>query len=208
MSIPRPTKRQKIADLICEDIKHWIVMEKLKPGDRLPNEKALMEGYECAKGTIREALRVLEIEGLIRLETDPGGGAIIHEVTIDPASRALRNYLHFQHVDSSQVYQLRRRVEVEIADLVVGRLDAFTVKDRARVRELMHKHVCDAEHHMSALESEMANQFLASPDSLTNTAHKEDIAILKITTITDDLHVSRNKPNAPNRDEPSIKNEE
>jgi len=254
VSIPRPTKRLKIADLICEDIKHWIVMEKLEPGDRLPNEKALMERYECAKGTIREALRVLEIEGLIRLKTGPGGGAIIHEVTTDPASRALRNFLHFQHVDGSQVYQLRRLVEVEIADSVVGRLDestmtrlkeniercrrphedelsqrqhrmlelefhnllaeccpnpllrfisqflndllrdlvvikkaykperhafdeaniryhialldAFTAKDRARVRELMHEHMCDAERHMSALEGEMANQFLVSPNSL------------------------------------------
>lgn len=254
MSIPRTTKRQKIADLICEDIKHWIVMENLEPGDRLPNEKALMERYECAKGTIREALRVLEVEGLIKLKTGPGGGAIIHEVTIDPASRALRNFLHFQHVDGSQVYQLRRLVEVEIAGSVVGRLDeaamrrlreniaqcqrphddepsqrqhrmlelefhnvlaeycpnpllrfvsqflndllrdlvvikkaykperhafdeaniryhialldAFEVQDRARVRELMHEHMCDAEHHMSALEGEMANQFLVSPDSL------------------------------------------
>lgn len=254
MSIPRTTKRQKIADLICEDIKHWIVMENLEPGDRLPNEKALMERYECAKGTIREALRVLEVEGLIKLKTGPGGGAIIHEVTIDPASRALRNFLHFQHVDGSQVYQLRRLVEVEIADSVIDHLDeaamsrlrenieqcqrphddersqrqhrmlelefhnvlaeycpnpllrfvsqflndllrdlvvikkaykperhafdeanisyhialleAFTAKDRARVRELMHEHMCDAEHHMSALEGEMANQFLVSPDAL------------------------------------------
>lgn len=254
MSTPRTTKRQKIADLICEDIKHWIVMENLEPGDRLPNEKALMERYECAKGTIREALHVLEVEGLIKLKTGPGGGAIIHEVTIDPASRALRNFLHFQHVDGSQVYQLRRLVEVEIADSVIDHLDeaaicrlrrnieqcqrphedersqrqhrmlelefhnvlaqycpnpllrfvsqflndllrdlvvikkaykperhafdeaniryhialleAFTAKDRARVRELMHEHMCDAEHHMSALEGEMANQFLVSPDAL------------------------------------------
>ena len=58
-----PQRRQKLADLICEDIKQKIVMENLSPGDRLPNEKALMERYECAKGTIREALRVLEKVG-------------------------------------------------------------------------------------------------------------------------------------------------
>ena len=254
MSIPRPTKRQKLADLICEDIKHGIVMENLAPGDRLPNEKALMERYECAKGTIREALRVLEVEGLVKLKTGPGGGAIIQEVTIEPASNALRNFLHFQNIDGSQVYQLRRMVEVEIADSVIDELDdtamrrlrenieqcqhphndelsqrqhrilelefhnvlaeycrnpllrfishflndllrdlvvikkaykpdrhvfdeaniryhialldAFERKDRKRVRELMHEHMCDAEYHMSALEGEMAKQFLVSPDSL------------------------------------------
>ncbi|WP_087718426.1 FadR/GntR family transcriptional regulator [Salinicola salarius] len=116
-------KRQKIADLICEDVKRWIVRENLKPGDRLPNEKALMERYECAKATIREALHALEVEGLVILKTGPGGGAIINEATSEPVSRALRNFLHFQRVDGSQVYQLRRVVEVEIASSVVGRLN-------------------------------------------------------------------------------------
>ncbi|MCA0916076.1 FCD domain-containing protein [Halomonas denitrificans] len=249
-----PQRRQKLADLICEDIKQKIVMENLSPGDRLPNEKALMERYECAKGTIREALRVLEVEGLVVLKTGPGGGAIIREVTIDPACRALRNFLHFQHVDGSQVYQLRRMVEVEVAvaamdhldeagrerlrdnivhcqrphedelsqrqhrmlelefhnilaeycpnpllrfmstflndllrDLVVIKkayrperhafdesniryhialMEAFDNGDREAVRRLMFEHMCDAEHHMSALEGEMANQFLVSPEVL------------------------------------------
>ena len=75
-------KRQKIADLICEDVKRWIVRENLKPGDRLPNEKALMERYECAKATIREALHALEVEGLVILKTGPGGGAIINAASV------------------------------------------------------------------------------------------------------------------------------
>ncbi|MDW5377251.1 FCD domain-containing protein [Halomonas sp. HP20-15] len=259
MPTPRTAKRQKIADLICEDIKHWIVTEGLQPGDRLPNEKALMERYECAKGTIREALRVLEVEGLVQMKTGPSGGAVIREVTIDPACRALRNFLHFQHVDGSQVYQLRRLVEVEIADSVVECLDAagfarlrtniaqcqrphddelsqrqhrmlelefhnvlaeycpnpllrfvsqflndllrdlvvikkaykperhafdeaniryhialveaFEAQDREQVRQLMHDHMCDAEHHMAALEAEVVDQFLVLPETLKEAAN-------------------------------------
>jgi GntR family transcriptional repressor for pyruvate dehydrogenase complex len=127
MTAVRRTKRQKLADLVAEDLKRRIVMEKLEPGKMLPNEKALIAEYGCAKATIREALRVLEIEGLVQIKTGPGGGAVICEVTIDPACRALRNFLHFQRVDGSQVYQLRRVVEVEIADSVAGHLDETAI---------------------------------------------------------------------------------
>lgn len=128
MTLQRPTKRQKLADLIAEDLKRRIVLDALEPGELLPNEKALREEYGCAKATIREALLVLEFEGLVKLKTGPKGGAVISEVTIDPACRALRNYLHFQRVDGSQVYQLRRIVEVEIAASVIGRLDEDTLE--------------------------------------------------------------------------------
>ncbi len=132
MAPPHPARRQKLADLIAEDLKRRIVLDKLGPGDGLPNEKALIDEYGCAKATLREALRILEFEGLIRLKTGPKGGAVISEVTIEPACRALRNFLHFQRVDGSQVYQLRRLVEIEVAASVVGRLDEATF---ARLRE-------------------------------------------------------------------------
>lgn len=132
MSLKRKATRQKLSDVIAEDLKRLIILENLGPSDLLPNEKALIETYGCAKATIREALRVLEVEGLVVLKTGPGGGAVIREVTIDPACRALRNFLHFQRVDGGQVYQLRRMIEVETAASVVGRLDEAAF---ARLRE-------------------------------------------------------------------------
>ncbi|GKW48855.1 FadR/GntR family transcriptional regulator [Halomonas sp. NCCP-2165] len=119
---PPLRRRQKLAELISEDIKRWIATEGLTEGDRLPNEKTLMELYECAKGTVREALKILEVEGLITLKTGPGGGAILHPPSMEPASRMLRNFLHFRSLDGQQVYQLRRLLEVELAVSVVGHL--------------------------------------------------------------------------------------
>ncbi|MDR5860170.1 FadR family transcriptional regulator [Halomonas eurihalina] len=119
---PSPRRRQKLAELISDDIKRWIATEGLTEGDRLPNEKTLMELYGCAKGTVREALKILEVEGLIALKTGPGGGAILRTPSMEPASRMLRNFLHFRSLDGHQVYQLRRLLEVEMAVSVVGRL--------------------------------------------------------------------------------------
>jgi DNA-binding FadR family transcriptional regulator len=115
-------KRQKLSDLIVEEVKRSIVTDQLKPGDRLPPERALMERFECSKGTAREALKALEVEGLVVTRTGPNGGAYLAAVSTEPASRALRNYLHFNHVDGEQVYQLRKIIEVEVAVSVVGHL--------------------------------------------------------------------------------------
>lgn len=119
---PAPRRRQKLAELISDDIKRWIATEGMTEGDRLPNEKTLMELYGCAKGTVREALKILEVEGLVTLKTGPGGGAILHTPSMEPASRMLRNFLHFRSLDGRQVYQLRRLLEVELAVSVVGKL--------------------------------------------------------------------------------------
>nr|WP_298249354.1 FCD domain-containing protein [uncultured Halomonas sp.] len=117
-----PRRRQKLAELISDDIKRWIATEGMTEGDRLPNEKSLTELYDCAKGTVREALKILEVEGLITLKTGPGGGAILHTPSMEPASRMLRNFLHFRSLDGHHIYQLRRLLEIELSVSVVGRL--------------------------------------------------------------------------------------
>lgn len=112
---PARRKRTKLSDVIVEDVKRSIVTEQMKPGDRLPNEKDLIDLYQCSKGTVREALKALEVEGLVCTRTGPGGGAYLVEASVEPASRALRNFLHFRHLDGAQVYQLRKVIEVELA---------------------------------------------------------------------------------------------
>jgi DNA-binding FadR family transcriptional regulator len=55
--------------MIADDLRQRIARERLKPGDRLPNERSLTEHYGCAKGTIREALTALEVAGLVKMQT-------------------------------------------------------------------------------------------------------------------------------------------
>ena len=59
---------------VAEAIKEWIVEHDLKPGDRLPREPNLIRHFGMAKGTIREAMRILDAQGLVRTRTGPGGG--------------------------------------------------------------------------------------------------------------------------------------
>ncbi|MCB1373241.1 MAG: FadR family transcriptional regulator [Rhodobacteraceae bacterium] len=114
--------RIKLSDQVAEDIRHWIARENLRTGDRLPNERALMEHYGCSKGTIREALKALEVEGLVRMLSGPNGGPEVQAASIDIVTQQFRQYLHFQKVSFRQVYELRRVIEVILATNVVGKL--------------------------------------------------------------------------------------
>ncbi|WP_027848160.1 FadR/GntR family transcriptional regulator [Marinospirillum minutulum] len=112
-------KKMKRSDQIVESVKRWVVVQDIQPGYRLPNEKALMELFECSKGTVREALKSLEVQGLVTLKTGPNGGAILAQVPFSLASQLLRNYLHFQNPTGPDIYRLRKLVEPELAALVV-----------------------------------------------------------------------------------------
>ena len=118
----RKMNRIKLSDQIAEDIRRWVANDGLRPGDRLPNERALIDRYGCSKGTIREALKALEVEGLVRIFSGPNGGPEIQVASLDIVMQQLRQYLHFQKIDFSQVYELRKSLEVTLALNIIGKL--------------------------------------------------------------------------------------
>ena len=103
-------------------IKAWIAERGMQPGDRLPGESALMAHFGMARGTIREALRVLEAQGLVRTRTGPGGGAFVGRVSEPHARALLGNYFFFEEVSIGDIYALRRALEPVLAAELAGRI--------------------------------------------------------------------------------------
>ena len=107
---------------VAEAIKSWVVEQGLQAGDRLPGEAELIERFGMAKGTIREAMRVLEAQGLIKTRTGPGGGSFVHEVSRQRAKALLGNYFYFKNLTIGDIYQLRLTLEPELASTMAGKL--------------------------------------------------------------------------------------
>src|SRR5882762_9528802 len=114
---PRPPnlRSQKRGDLVVEEIKRWIAERRLGPGDKLPKEDELQTLFGVSKGTAREALKSLEVQGLVTVSTGPAGGATIGEVPLERAFQLLQNYLFFREMDVAQIYAVRRLLEPELA---------------------------------------------------------------------------------------------
>ncbi|MEN8656762.1 MAG: GntR family transcriptional regulator, partial [Marivita sp.] len=107
---------------VAEAIKEWVVEQGLQAGDRLPGETELIDRFGMAKGTIREAMRILEAQGLIKTRTGPGGGSFVHEVSRQRAKALLGNYFYFKDLTIGDIYQLRILLEPELAAALAGKL--------------------------------------------------------------------------------------
>jgi GntR family transcriptional repressor for pyruvate dehydrogenase complex len=118
---------------VADAIKDWVVKQKLRPGDRLPSETELIARFGMAKSTIREAMRILEAQGLVETRTGPGGGSFVGEVTADRAKALLANYFYFKDLSVADIYQLRRVLEPELAASLAGRLDERQLADLEEV---------------------------------------------------------------------------
>lgn len=107
---------------VAEHLKAYIVARGLRPGDRLPSETDLMAVLGKSKGTVREAMRMLGAQGLIRTRTGPGGGAFVDDVSRDHAMTMLANFFYFRDLSVADLYQLRIQLEPDLAATLAGKI--------------------------------------------------------------------------------------
>ncbi|EIC86247.1 FadR/GntR family transcriptional regulator [Serratia sp. M24T3] len=121
-SVADPARRKR-TDEIVDEIKKTIINDNLVPGDRLPQEKDLTTRFAAGKGTVREALKSLEVQGLIRTRTGPGGGAFIESMSETRAMSLLSNYLFTRQISISDIYALRKALEPVVAVSAIENID-------------------------------------------------------------------------------------
>lgn len=129
-----PLSRRKLSDQVVDRVKYWLMSKDIKPGDRLPQEKELIEIFGVSRGTMREALKALEVQGLITIAAGRSGGAVVAEVGYDTAAGLLGNYFYFQRLSAAEIYDLRRQIEPEMAASVV---DTLSEADFGRLEHLI-----------------------------------------------------------------------
>lgn len=112
-----------------ETVMGWVTAElqsgRLAIGDHLPGERALAEALGVSRGSIREALRVLEALGTIRTSTGSGptSGTIITAAPEQALALALDMQLATRHVEHEHIYDVRLLLETwsaEHADASAG----------------------------------------------------------------------------------------
>jgi len=84
-------RKQKIYEAVAQQIENFI-LEKLQPGDKLPSERELAEMLQVSRGSIRDAIRSLELMGLV--EPRQGAGTIVRKPSesITPFAHALKRH--------------------------------------------------------------------------------------------------------------------
>ncbi len=130
-SDPARPRARKRAEQVAFGIVQNIIARGQRPGDKLPHEAEMLAEYAVSRSSLREALRLLEVQGLVTIRPGPGSGTEVGR--IDPANLAgtLVLYLMMERVNMDQLLDAGGMVEPLLADL------AARNPDRARVRALM-----------------------------------------------------------------------
>jgi GntR family transcriptional regulator, transcriptional repressor for pyruvate dehydrogenase complex len=114
-SIFNEVKYARGFESIVTQIQQAVYNGKLKAGDRLPNERELVNLFGVSRPTIREAFRVLEAEGLVEIRRGVNGGAYITEPNPDQAGKALEALIRFHGASISELVEFRGNFEAESA---------------------------------------------------------------------------------------------
>ncbi len=115
-----PVETKRASEVIYEQIKSLIVDGQFKPGDRLPSERALMDTLQRSRPTIREALRMLERAGFVRIV--PGtNGAIVQEFSLSNVEQPLETMLQTSNVSREELAEFRIHNDTLVARLAAQR---------------------------------------------------------------------------------------
>jgi GntR family transcriptional repressor for pyruvate dehydrogenase complex len=107
--------RRKTHTVVVDELRARILSGELAEGERLPVEEELTSQFGIARTTLREALRVLESQGLITIRRGRGGGPIVTHPDLAPISMVLAASLQLQGTTVADLDGARRLIEPQIA---------------------------------------------------------------------------------------------
>jgi GntR family transcriptional repressor for pyruvate dehydrogenase complex len=137
-SVTRATINIRRTEKISEVIAREIVKDSrgLPPGTMLPSEAKLLEKYQVGRASLREALRLLEVQGLIVIRPGPGGGPMIAEADSVHFGRMASLYFHLAEATYRDTMDARLILEPVVAGIVATRQDPEHIAALERYLEL------------------------------------------------------------------------
>lgn len=121
--------KPKIASRIAAELRREIVTGKLRPGDRLRNERELQEQFGISRPTLREALRMLEAESLIVITRGQHGGARVTRQDPMVLARNVGTFMQMQGVTLRDVWDARISIEPQAARLLTESGNAAAIAE-------------------------------------------------------------------------------
>lgn len=109
---------------VVDEIEAAVIAGELKPGDQLPPELELKEMFGTGRGTVREALRVLEQKGLIEIRAGAQGGAFVTRADAAKLTEHLDLLVQANSIAPENVREFREIVEPVASSMAAQRVTA------------------------------------------------------------------------------------
>jgi DNA-binding FadR family transcriptional regulator len=153
----RPISPGRISEFIVDQMRHLILDGRLTTGDRLPPERALAERFGVSRVTVRDALRTLEAQGLLKIRVGASGGAFVTAPSAAVVGKGIDNMLLLSVLGPQEVAEARLVMELGTVALAIRRA---TAEDLERLREICDRSL--AAHAQGRYDVELSSEFHAA----------------------------------------------
>ena len=144
-----PIRQSRASGEIVSQIERAVFAGELQAGDRLQSERELAEQFGVSRITVRDALRVLEARGLIRVKVGAMGGAFVADANTDRVAESISTLIRLKRMTLSELAEARTIVEAATASLAAQRADAGAVsrlqQNVERSRPMMREPITHAD---------------------------------------------------------------
>jgi GntR family transcriptional repressor for pyruvate dehydrogenase complex len=130
----------KASDALAGELREKILNGDLAVGDALPHERRLAEEKGLSRVSVRDALRVLEFEGLVRTRQGRNGGSFVSQPGDATVSRAVESYVRAARISLRDLIDVREAIEPAAAELAALRRSDADLERLERIQR-RHEHV-------------------------------------------------------------------
>ena len=116
-------RRPKLAERLARELALAISRDVLPEGHALGSEAELARRLDASRWTVREALGILESEGLISVRRGRNGGIFVAAPSDATISTAIRSYLEFIRVDVPEIIEVRRLLDEAVLERALARIE-------------------------------------------------------------------------------------
>ncbi len=122
-------QRKRLSEQVADQLKEMIVSKHYQPNEKLPVESELARHFGVSRITIRDAIRQLDIMGI--LDVRQGAGTFVREITPTAYIKTLLPMLSMDNNSLKEIFEVRQVIECKSAELAAANA---TESDLSHVR--------------------------------------------------------------------------